>query len=99
MELSPKQRRHLKSLAHPLKVVVQTGAAGLTRAVLDEIDRALRAHELLKVRLVAGERREREAMIRQVCEATGAAFVQRVGHIATFYRPHPDKPVIELPRN
>ncbi len=97
MQLTEKQKRHLKALAHHRKVIVQTGAAGLTAAVLAEIGHALDAHELLKVRLVAEERDDRQAMIEQICAETGAAFVQRVGHVATFYRPYPDKPVIKLP--
>src|SRR5690606_29813559 len=54
-KLNDRQRKHLRGLAHDLNVVVQTGAAGLTDAVLAEIDAALSAHELIKVRFVAGE--------------------------------------------
>lgn len=98
VKLTEKQKRFLKSQAHHLKVVVQSGAAGLTPAVLAEIDSALTAHELLKVRLVAEEREDRQAMIDEICRATGAEAIQRVGHVATFYRRHPDKPRIQLPK-
>ena len=67
--------------------------------MLAEIGHALNAHELLKVRLVAEDRDDRQAMIEQICETTGATFVQRVGHVATFYRPHPDKSIIVLPKS
>lgn len=96
--LNNKQRSHLKSLAHPLKVVVQTGSAGLSPAVIKEADTALTAHELIKVRLVAEDRDDRQAMIEQLCEATRSQFVQQVGHIATIYRQHPEKPKISLPK-
>lgn len=96
--LTEPQRKHLKRLAHHLRPLVQTGANGLTEAVIAEMDRALGDHELVKVRLVAGDREERSAMIAEVCERLEAELVQRIGHVAILYRRHPEKPVIELPR-
>lgn len=95
--LTEAQRKHLKRLAHHLRPIVQTGANGLTDAVVAEMDRGLHDHELIKVRLVAGDRVERSAMIAEVCERLSAALVQRIGHVAVLYRRHPEKPVIELP--
>lgn len=97
-KLNEKQRKHLRGLAHELNVVVQTGAAGLTDAVLAEIDAALAAHELVKVRFLAGERTERDAMIDSTCEKLDALLIQRVGHVATLFRRNPKKPKIELPK-
>lgn len=94
--LSEKARRTLRRLAHERKVVVQTGAAGLTDNVTAEIERALTAHELVKVRLVAADRDARTAMADAICTTTGAALVQRLGHVATLYRPDPEKPRIDL---
>lgn len=82
------ERRALKRLAHPLKVVVRTGNAGLSDAVIAEADKALRHHELLKIRVLAGEREDRDAMVTQLCTKLEAALVQRIGHVATIYRPH-----------
>jgi len=96
-KLSEVQRKHLKRLAHHRKPIVQTGANGLSDAVMAEINRALHDHELIKVRLVAGDRAERSAMIGEVCERSSSELVQRIGHVAVLYRPNPDKPVIELP--
>ena len=81
------ERRALKRMAHALKVVVRTGNAGVTPAVIAEADQALAHHELMKVRVLAAERQERDAEIARLCEALGAALVQRIGHIATIYRP------------
>ena len=97
-KLNDKQRKFLRGLAHDLGIVVQTGAAGLTDAVLAEIDGALTAHELIKVRFVAAERSDRDAMIEHTCEKLGALLVQRVGHVATLFRRNPKKPKIELPK-
>lgn len=94
MSLNQFQKRRLRQIAHDLRPVVQTGGRGLTDSVLKEIDRALHDHELIKVRLVADDREQRRAMIEKVCEHSGANLVQRIGHIAVFYRPNPDQPRI-----
>lgn len=95
--LTETQRKHLKRLAHHRRPIVQTGANGLTEAVLAEVERGLNDHELIKARVVAGDREERSAMIAEICERTGAVLVQRIGHVAILYRRHPEKPLIELP--
>lgn len=84
--LSNKQTRHLRSLAHGLKPVVIVGDKGLTTAVLEEIDSALEIHELIKVKVRADEREERQQMIQTMTKKTHSENVQRVGHIVTLFR-------------
>ncbi len=84
------ERRRLRAQAHSLRPVVLVGAAGLTDAVLAEIDGALTAHELIKIRLRLEEREQREAAAARIAERLGAAQVQRVGHVFTYYRPRPE---------
>lgn len=86
MPLSPQQRKALKQQAHHLKPVVMTGAAGLSKSVLTEIERALEDHELIKIRFGAGERDARKAMLTECCERLGAEAVQQIGSTATIYR-------------
>jgi RNA-binding protein len=96
--LTEPQKKHLRSLAHPRKVIVQTGNAGLTDAVLREIELALLHHELVKIRVVAGDRDERDAQIARAVAMTRSELVQRIGHVAILYRRNPEKPKpIELP--
>jgi len=95
MSLSNQQIRHLRGLAHSLKVIVSLGAKGLTDSVLDEIDNALSRHELLKIRVNVGDREERDAIIEQIIERTDAELIQRIGHVATLFRQNPDKPRID----
>jgi RNA-binding protein len=97
MQLTEKQRRHLKGLAHPLKPVILMGNSGLTPAVIAETDRALTHHELIKVRLPGLDREERDAALAELAESTSSAMVTRIGHVAVLYRPHPDLPKISLP--
>lgn len=79
-------RKFLRTKAHSLKPVVITGQHGITPAVLNEINLALDHHELIKVRVNAGQREERQAMITQICAETTAELIQAIGHIITLYR-------------
>ena len=97
-KLNEKQRKYLKGLSHDRKVIVQLGANGLTEAVMKEIDAALKAHELVKVKVLAGERDERDAMVTRICDEMDALLIQRIGHVATLFRRNPDHPKIELPK-
>lgn len=97
LALSSAQRARLRSLAHDLDPVVRTGKQGLTEAVLGEVDRALLARELIKVRL-AGDRGEREALAHDIAARSDAALVGTIGRNAILYRAHPEpeKRVIRL---
>jgi RNA-binding protein len=87
--LTPRERAALKGRAHGLEPVVQIGQAGLTDAVIAEIERALIAHELIKVRVGGEDREERAATIEALCARTDAAAVQSVGKIVVLWRPRP----------
>ena len=96
-ELSERQRRHLRALAHALKPVIRLGSAGLTQAVAAETARALTDHELIKVKAGGGERAARDALFAALAARTGSALVQRIGNVAVLYRPHPQLPRILIP--
>lgn len=66
------------------------GQAGLTAAVLAEIELALDSHELIKVRIRA-EREDRKLISEKICAETGAELIQSIGQIAVIYRLNPDK--------
>lgn len=90
--LTGAQRRKLRSLAHGLKPVAELGRQGLSESFLAEIDRALAAHELIKVRLRA-DRAERAQLLPELAERLSCAAVGMVGQVAILYRPaaEPDK--------
>lgn len=85
--LTNAERKELKARAHPLNPVVMVGAAGMTPPVLQEIDRGLAAHELIKVRLAGGQRMDREQVAEDVAEALSCAVVQIIGHMLVLFRP------------
>jgi RNA-binding protein len=79
MKLSTSQVRFLRSQAHSLKPVVLVGANGVTDNLLEELDVALNTHELIKIKVRAEEREERDQMIERICQKSGAIKIQRVG--------------------
>jgi RNA-binding protein len=96
-ELSERQRRHLRGLAHALKPVIRVGSAGLTEAVAAETARALTDHELIKVKAPGGDREARDQLFAALAGATGSTLVHRIGNVAVLYRPHPELPRILIP--
>jgi putative YhbY family RNA-binding protein len=89
--LSPKERQALKARAHGLKPVVLLGSAGLSPQVVKEIDRALAAHELIKVKVPGDDRTEREEIFASVAQSLSAARVQAIGKLLVLFRPAPDQ--------
>lgn len=92
LTLTVLQRQNLKARAHVLKPVVIIGTAGLTGAVLAEIARALKSHELIKISAQSGEREERKAMMEQICAELDAAPVQHIGKTLIIYQPQEPTP-------
>ena len=84
--LTGSERKALKARAHKLEPVVHIGAKGLTDEVVAEIERALKAHELIKVRAGSLERDARGEALLLICEKTGAQAVQQVGKVFVLYR-------------
>jgi len=97
MALSEKQKKYLRRLAHPMNPVVMLGNAGLTEGVVNELDRALTDHELVKVAARVGARDARDAALLTLATRTSAELVQRVGHVGVFYRRRANLPKILIP--
>ena len=89
--LTTRERAHLKARAHALEPKVMVGHGGLTPTVIAEIDRALTAHELIKVKILGDDREARETMGEEICAGTGSATVQRVGKVIVLWRPKPEE--------
>jgi RNA-binding protein len=84
--LSPAERKQKRADAHDLHPVVSIGAEGATEAVRRELDTALGAHGLVKVRVFSDDRAAREALFGELSEALGAAPVQHIGKLLVFWR-------------
>ena len=94
--LTPAQQQHLRSLAHSRQPVVMIGNNGLSAAVLKEIELALNAHELIKIKAASNELETRRAWMAEICAGTGASPIQQIGKVLVIYRAA-DKPLIALP--
>jgi RNA-binding protein len=97
LALTGKQRRHLRGLAHALQPVVQIGKAGATKALVKELDRAVEAHELVKIRALKECPTELDEILEVVEQALGTSTVGTVGKVAILYRARKKDPKIALP--
>ncbi|WP_111658108.1 ribosome assembly RNA-binding protein YhbY [Isoalcanivorax indicus] len=86
MPLSQQDKRRFKTIGHHLKPVLIFGGQGLTESFVEELNRRLEDHELIKVRVNAETRDDRSAVVEALCETSGAELVQRIGNIALLYR-------------
>ncbi|WP_440683281.1 ribosome assembly RNA-binding protein YhbY [Cysteiniphilum halobium] len=91
MALTSQQRQQLKAQAHSLNPVVLLGEKGLTNNVLTEINLALTAHELIKVKIAGTEKDVRQVTTEEICEKTKCELVQLIGNISVLYRKKPKK--------
>lgn len=88
-EISGKERRRLRGLAHGLKPLVHVGKNGVTEGVIDDADRALRDHELVKIRFIHHKEQRRE-LSQKIAEETRSAVVDTIGNTLVLYRESPD---------
>ena len=95
--LSDAQRKYLRRLGHDLDPVVLVGNSGLGPNLVAELDGALAHHELVKVRARVGDRDVRDQLLAELAASTRSEMVQRIGHVALFYRANPEKTKILLP--
>lgn len=95
--LTEKQKKYLRGLAHARDPVVLIGQGGLSPAIAAELETALGAHELVKVRARVGDRDARDGIFAELEQKTGSVLVQRIGNVGVFYRARKDKPRIILP--
>jgi len=100
--LSPTRLRELRAAAHHLNSVVSISGNGLSASVLAEIDRALSAHELIKVRIYGEDRATRDGIMKTICEQAAAIPVQHIGKLLVLWRekadPEPIEKITKSPR-
>jgi len=90
MTLSSKERAELRAEAHHLSAIVHIGHHGLTDALRQTLDDALRTHELVKVALTKSSDVSAKEAAHQLAEQLGADVVQTIGRTCTLYRENPD---------
>lgn len=94
--MNSKQITYLRGLGHHLSPVVSIGNNGLTEQVMKEIELALNAHELIKIKVSGDDRALRIKMLEEICEKSGATTVHHIGKQLVIYRKS-EKSKITLP--
>ncbi len=92
--LLPKQTRYLKKLAHDLNPIIQIGKDGLSDNLLETIDQALKAHELIKISVLQNNSDITEEMILDICAYNRCEFVFKIGRQLIFYRTSKNRKII-----
>ncbi len=97
--LTGAQKSHLRAAGQKLEVTLKLGRSGLTPEFFTELQKLLRAHELVKLRFLGADRDERPALCEKIADEGRCLFISAVGHTALFYRQHPEprERTIELP--
>jgi len=85
--ISNLKRKELKKKSYLLKPIIMIGQNGLTDAVIKEIDVALNAHELIKVRAKGSDKDERAEQCLKIQEKLNAYIIHRIGFVTVLYRP------------
>lgn len=88
--LTGAQKSALRGLGQNLEASLKLGRSGLTPAFFNELQRLLRAHELVKLRFLGADREERAALCAQIADEGRCVLVGAVGHTALFYRRNPE---------
>ncbi len=101
MTLNPKEKKQLRAIGHKLKPLVTIAGKGITEGVQLEIERALHDHELIKIKVVVGDRILRQQVIGQVCADSNSELVQSIGNTALLLKraKNPDPKLSNLLRN
>jgi len=97
MQLTSKQKKHLRSLAHPLNPVVMIGNGGLTENVINEIRSSIAHHELIKVKINGADKVALSLITDEIVKQVECIQVQSIGKVVVFYL-QAKEPVIVLPK-
>lgn len=89
--LTGAQKSKLRSLGQTLEAGLKVGRGGLTPAFFAELQKLLRAHELVKLRFVDADRHERAELCAKIADEGRCVFISAVGHTALFYRQNPNE--------
>ena len=95
--LTGKQKRFLRGRGHHIKPLVHIGKLGLAPVLIEQVEQCLLAYELIKVKVLESSPMTKVECAHAISMATGALLAQTVGHTLLVYRPHPEKPVLQLP--
>ncbi|HEU4962676.1 MAG TPA: ribosome assembly RNA-binding protein YhbY [Bacilli bacterium] len=95
--LTGKQKRYLRSMAHHVQPVTQVGKGGVSDPMIEQINLALEAHELVKVSILQNCEEDKKVVAHDLAARSGAELVQLIGKQVVLYKESQDHKTIELP--
>jgi len=84
--ISNDQKKQFRTLAHNLNPIVTVAGNGLSEGVVDEINRAIDDHELIKIKLAITDREIRSQVIDEICALTHAIVIQKIGKVVVVFK-------------
>jgi len=97
-KLSNNQKKYLRGIAHGLNPMIMIGSNGVTESLMEELEKTLAHHEILKVKMAISDRDDRKKVVQYILDETGALLVQVIGKICVIYR-QSEETELPLPRN
>jgi RNA-binding protein len=97
MALTERQKKHLRRLGHDLHPIVLVGQRGMNPGVVEELKLALEHHELVKLRVRAASREDRDAIFGELAGLSDSEFVFRIGNVGLFYKKNKTMQKVLLP--
>lgn len=95
--LKGKQKRFLRAMGSGIDPILQIGKGALVPNLILQVDEALEARELVKIRVLNNCDEDVDELAHKIAKDTNACVVQTIGHVILLYRPSKTKPQIELP--
>ncbi|MDT8715289.1 ribosome assembly RNA-binding protein YhbY [Clostridium sp. 19966] len=95
--ITSKQRSYLRSLANDMDPIFQIGKGGIEETFLKQVDDALEAREIIKLKILNNSGYEAREASDIICEELGCEGIQAIGNKIVLYRKSAKKPKIELP--
>ena len=86
MTLNNADKKRFRAIGHQLKPVITIAEKGLSENIQLELERALNDHELIKLKLITGDKAEKAALIDEICALSKGAVVHTIGHVVLLYR-------------
>ncbi len=86
--LTGKRKKQLRAVSQNLKPLIQIGNNGASGAAIRNIDRALKDHELVKIKFIS-HKEERKQLSNTILQRTGATLIDIRGNTLTIYRETP----------
>ncbi len=90
MTMSAKMRAALRAECNQLQATVHVGKDGITSALVQSLEDALRTRELVKVALNRTANVTAKAAAAKIAESVGAEVIQTIGKTVTLYRQNPE---------